>query len=73
MTAYGNRFLYAPRLHAARDGEWHPECPARLSAIQDQLIASRIDDLIVHETAPFASEVALGRVHTQAHIDYIRA
>ena len=54
-------------------GEWHPECPARLSAIQDQLIASRIDDLIVHETAPFASEVALGRVHTQAHIDYIRS
>ncbi len=54
-------------------GEWHPECPARLSAIQDQLIASRIDDLIVHETAPFASEAALARVHTQAHIDYIRS
>ena len=43
--------------------------PGRLSAIQ--AIASRIDDLIVHETAPFASEVALGRVHTQAHIDLI--
>ncbi|KGX07621.1 histone deacetylase domain protein [Burkholderia pseudomallei] len=54
-------------------GEWHPESPARLSAIQDQLIASRIDDLIVHETAPFASETALARVHTQAHIDYIRS
>lgn len=54
-------------------GEWHPECPARLSAIQDQLIASRIDDLIAHETAPFASETALARVHTQAHIDYIRS
>ncbi len=54
-------------------GEWHPECPARLSAIQDQLIASRIDDLIVHETAPFANEAELARVHTQAHIDYIRS
>ena len=54
-------------------GEWHPECPARLSAIQDQLIASRIDDLIAHETAPFASETALARVHRQAHIDYIRS
>ncbi len=53
-------------------GDWHPECPARLSAIQDQLIAGRIDDLIVHETAPFASEAALARVHTQAHIDYIK-
>ena len=54
-------------------GEWHPECPALLSAIQYQLIASRIDDLIAHETAPFASETALARVHTQAHIDYIRS
>jgi acetoin utilization deacetylase AcuC-like enzyme len=54
-------------------GEWHPECPARLSAIQDQLIASRIDDLIVHETAPFVNEAELARVHTQAHIDYIRS
>ncbi len=54
-------------------GEWHPECPARLSAIQDQLIASRIDDLIEHESAPFASEAALARVHTRAHIDYIKS
>ncbi len=54
-------------------GEWHPECPARLSAIQDQLIASRIDGLIAHETEPpLATEDALARVHTRAHIDYIR-
>ncbi|AOK29146.1 deacetylase [Burkholderia singularis] len=53
-------------------GQWHPESPARLSAIQDQLIASRIDELLAHETAPFASETALARVHTRAHIDYIR-
>ncbi len=51
-------------------GEWHPESPARLSAIQDQLIASRIDDLIVHETAPVAREPALARVPTQAPNHY---
>ncbi|MDA0571106.1 histone deacetylase family protein [Burkholderia gladioli] len=54
-------------------GEWHPECPSRLSAIQDQLIASRIDELIEHESAPVASEAALARVHTRAHIDYIKS
>jgi acetoin utilization deacetylase AcuC-like enzyme len=54
-------------------GEWHPECPARLQAIEDQLIASRIDMLIERdESAPLADESALLRVHTQAHIDFIR-
>jgi acetoin utilization deacetylase AcuC-like enzyme len=54
-------------------GEWHPECPARLQAIEDQLIASRIDALIERESAPLAEEAALLRVHTQAHVDYIRS
>jgi acetoin utilization deacetylase AcuC-like enzyme len=54
-------------------GEWHPECPARLQAIEDQLIASRIDTLIERdESAPLADEAALLRVHTQAHIDFLR-
>ena len=54
-------------------GQWHPECPARLQAIEDQLIASRIDALIERESPPLADEAALLRVHTQAHIDYIRS
>ncbi|MFC5428502.1 histone deacetylase family protein [Paraburkholderia denitrificans] len=54
-------------------GEWHPECPARLQAIEDQLIASRIDALFERdESAPLADEAALLRVHTQAHIDFVR-
>jgi acetoin utilization deacetylase AcuC-like enzyme len=53
-------------------GPWHPECPGRLQAIEDQLIASRIDSLIAREEAPLATEEALARVHTQAHIDFIR-
>jgi acetoin utilization deacetylase AcuC-like enzyme len=32
-------------------GSWHPECPARLQAIEDQLIASRIDNCIDHRDA----------------------
>ncbi len=53
-------------------GPWHPECPARLQAIEDQLIASRIDSLIEREYAPLASEEDLARVHTQAHIDFVK-
>jgi acetoin utilization deacetylase AcuC-like enzyme len=53
-------------------GPWHPECPGRLHAIEDQLIASRIDTLVEREEAPLATETHLARVHTQAHIDYIR-
>jgi acetoin utilization deacetylase AcuC-like enzyme len=54
-------------------GPGHPECPARLQAIEDQLIASRIAPLIVRETAPPAELADLGRVHTRAHIDAIRS
>ncbi|WP_091774655.1 histone deacetylase family protein [Paraburkholderia steynii] len=53
-------------------GQWHPECPARLQAIEDQLIASRIGELIERESAPLADEAALLRVHTKAHVDYLR-
>ena len=53
-------------------GPWHPECPARLHAIEDQLIASRIDTLIGREEAPLASEEDLARVHPQAHIDFVK-
>ncbi|QSN60594.1 MULTISPECIES: histone deacetylase family protein [unclassified Caballeronia] len=55
------------------NGQWHPECAARLQAIEDQLIASRIDALIEREDAPLADEADLARVHTQAHIDYIKS
>jgi acetoin utilization deacetylase AcuC-like enzyme len=53
-------------------GPWHPECPDRLKAIEDQLIGSRIDALVEREEAPLASEIDLARVHTQAHIDFVR-
>jgi len=54
-------------------GEWHPECPARLQAIEDQLIASRIDALIERdESAPLADDADLLRVHTEFYVDYLR-
>jgi hypothetical protein len=73
MTAYGNRLLYAPRLHAARDGRVASGMPGPIvgdPGSADREPHRRPDRARI---APFASEVALGRVHTQAHIDYIRS
>lgn len=53
-------------------GSWHPESPERLQAIEDQLIASRIDSLLEFREAPVADEKDLARVHTQDAIYRIR-
>ncbi len=45
-------------------GQWHPECPARLQAIEDQLIASRINNLLEHREAPKVDVAEIRRVHT---------
>ncbi|MFC5472705.1 histone deacetylase family protein [Paraherbaspirillum soli] len=53
-------------------GAWHPESPARLQAIEDQLIASRIDHWLEHREAPEAQLAAIARVHEEAMIALIR-
>lgn len=53
-------------------GDWHPEAPARLATIEDQLIAARLDGLIEHVRAPLADEAAILRNHTQAALDLVR-
>ncbi|AKJ68673.1 acetylspermidine deacetylase [Pandoraea thiooxydans] len=54
-------------------GEWHPECPARLQAIEDQLIAGRIDGLLERREAPLVAEADILRAHTAAHWDFLSA
>ena len=49
----------------------HPECPARMHAIKDQLIASGLLDFLTHYEAPKASKVELARVHNSDYIDSI--
>ena len=52
-------------------GEFHPESPARLSAIQDQLISSGLDFAIRQfDAKPIAPEL-LSLAHDQAYIDYV--
>ena len=49
----------------------HPECPARMHAIKDQLIASGLLDFLSHYEAPRASKEQLARVHNNDYIDAI--
>jgi acetoin utilization deacetylase AcuC-like enzyme len=53
-------------------GDWHPESPARLRAIEDQLISARLDGLVDHVSAPLADEAAILRNHSQGAIDLVR-
>ncbi|WP_194723284.1 histone deacetylase family protein [Noviherbaspirillum malthae] len=53
-------------------GHWHPESPARLQAIEDQLIASRIDGLLEYREAPEADLADIRRVHSQTAVERIR-
>ncbi|HEX8786494.1 MAG TPA: histone deacetylase family protein, partial [Telluria sp.] len=53
-------------------GDWHPEAPARLRAIEDQLILARLDGLIERSSAPLADEAAILRNHSRAALDLVR-
>ncbi len=52
-------------------GPYHPECPDRLTAIGDRLIAAGIDPYLLHHVAPAATREQLARVHSAAYIDEI--
>jgi len=52
-------------------GPHHPESPARIRAIENQLIASGLFNQLVHHQAPAASKAQLARVHTALYIDSI--
>ncbi|MEO6117736.1 MAG: histone deacetylase family protein [Methylotenera sp.] len=52
-------------------GPDHPESPARIHAIKDQLVASGLYDFLSHHEAPKASKEALARVHAIEYIESI--
>ena len=53
-------------------GQWHPESPGRLAAIDDRMIASGLIDVVRHGEVPLADDEDILRVHTQDHVDAIR-
>lgn len=54
-------------------GRHHPECPQRLSAISDQLIASGLAPLLHHHEAPLATDPQLARAHEPSYVQAIRS
>ena len=52
-------------------GRHHPECPERLTAIDDRLIAAGLAPLLAHYSAPAAAPEQLRRVHEAGYIDAI--
>ena len=54
-------------------GAQHPESPARLGAIQDQLISSGLDYVLLHRDAPRADREQLYRVHDAGYVDSVFA
>ena len=52
-------------------GAHHPESPARLSAIQDQLLSSGLDFVLQHHDAPLASREQLCRAHDAEYVEQI--
>jgi len=60
-------FLTHPECMLHEMGEGHPERPARLSAIEDQLVA--LAPLLLREEAPEATREQLLRVHDAAYVD----
>lgn len=54
-------------------GAHHPECPDRLGAIQDRLIASGLDMYLSFHDAPVAENHHLRLAHPQSYIDTIFA
>ena len=56
-------------LHAMGSG--HPECPERLVAIDDELLASGLDAQVARHEAPAATDDELARVHHPGYIESI--
>lgn len=66
-------FITHPSCLQHEMGPDHPECPDRLTAIRDQLIASGLDPLLVHHEAPAATVEQLARVHDRRYVEAIEA
>lgn len=52
-------------------GPEHPESPARLEAINDQLVSAGLDALLIHREAPRASKEQLLRAHEEDYVEGI--
>ncbi len=72
MHTMSTALFFHPDCHLHEMGEWHPESPARLQSIEDQLIASGIAPLLSYRQAPQARPEDLALVHQAEAIAMVR-
>ena len=74
MTALMNKTGYftSPLCRQHEMGEGHPECPARLDAIEDRLLITGVGDALERRDAPSAALADLELAHTRTHIAALR-
>ncbi len=66
-------YLTHPFFHAHAGPVGHPECPQRLTAVEDRLRADQIYDLLQHHQPAAAGREQLLRVHSARLLDELRA
>jgi acetoin utilization deacetylase AcuC-like enzyme len=66
-------FIAHPSCRLHNMGPFHPECPERLDAVHDGLIATGLDAHLARYEAPAATREQLVRVHDADYIDMIEA
>jgi acetoin utilization deacetylase AcuC-like enzyme len=66
-------FITHPSFLLHEMGPYHPECPDRLLAIGDRMIAAGVDPYLKHYTAPAATREQIARVHGAGYIEEIEA
>src|SRR5690606_21804907 len=66
-------YITSPACRRHEMGSWHPECPERLDAINDHLLSSGVMSLLDVADGPRpATEAEILRVHTSAHLAYLK-
>jgi acetoin utilization deacetylase AcuC-like enzyme len=54
-------------------GQGHPECPARLDAIEDRLLVTGVGDALHKGDVPLATLAQITRAHSVAHMEHLEA
>ena len=66
-------FISHPDCHRHDMGAGHPECPQRLAAIEDWLIAHGVDVALDRHDAPRAELQAIERAHSARYVAELKA
>ena len=66
-------YLSHPSFARHEMGAGHPECPERLAAVSDRLLATGLLDLMDRFEAPAATDTQITRAHEALHLAELRA